>query len=82
MDSDKGGRRYLRAGELAKYLGVSKATLAKQRCLGGGIRFSRLGRCVVYAVDDVEAYLVEHKRRSTSDSAISPGDASSKPRRA
>jgi excisionase family DNA binding protein len=66
MDSDMGGRKYLRAGELAKYLGVSKATLAKQRCMGGGIPFTRLGRCVVYKLDEVEIFLTSRKRDSTS----------------
>jgi hypothetical protein len=77
MDSDKGGRRYLRAGALATQLGVSKATLAKQRCLGGGIPFTRLGRCVMYAVDDVEAYLSDRMRRSTSEEPTSSEGTSS-----
>jgi hypothetical protein len=67
MESLGSGRKYLRASELAKYLGISKATLAKQRCTGEGIRFTRLGRCVMYAVDDVEAYLSDRMRHSTSD---------------
>jgi hypothetical protein len=67
---------HLRASELAKYLGISKATLAKQRCTGEGIRFSRLGRCVVCAADDVEAYLRDRTRGSTSEGPISQGATS------
>lgn len=59
---------YLRAPEAATFLKLSPSTLAKMRLRGDGPPFSKAGpRVVVYALDDLEAYLRERKRRSTSD---------------
>jgi hypothetical protein len=51
----------------ADYLGLSPATLETLRTRGGGPPFSKLGRRVVYAREDLDAWLVERKRASTAD---------------
>jgi len=51
----------------ADYLGLSPATLETLRIRGGGPTFSKLGRRVVYQREDLDAWLAERKRRSTSD---------------
>lgn len=56
----------------AEYLGLSPATLETMRSRGGGPPFVKLGRRVVYQREDLDAWLDERKRRSTSD----PGGAS------
>lgn len=58
---------YLTNDEAAAYLKLSPRTLEKQRVIGGGPRFRKLGRRVVYAVDDLDAYAGRHSCASTSD---------------
>jgi hypothetical protein len=53
--------KYLRAPEAADFLRKhfghgSRRTLAKLRCVGGGPRFHRIGRLVVYAEADLTAW--------------------------
>jgi hypothetical protein len=57
-----------RAGE---YLGLSPKTLEKLRVTGGGPRFRKHGRRVVYRLDDLDAWSDGKARISTSD----PGPA-------
>ena len=38
--------------QAAAYLGISKPYLDKLRCYGGGPRFAKLGRRVVYRIPD------------------------------
>lgn len=52
----------------ADYLGLSPATLETLRTRGGGPPFSKLGRRVVYAREDLDAWLIHRKRSSTSQS--------------
>jgi hypothetical protein len=51
----------------ATFIGVSPRTLQKWRVVGGGPLFIKIGRCVRYAVQDLEIFLAQHRRRSTSD---------------
>ncbi len=51
----------------ADYLGLSPATLETLRIRGGGPTFSKLGRRVVYQREDLDAWLAERRRQSTSD---------------
>lgn len=54
----------------ARYCAVSKALLEKLRCVGGGPVFCRVGLGrgrIVYIVSDLDAWLNERRRRSTSD---------------
>lgn len=57
--------------DAAKYVGLSPKTLERLRTKGGGPRFHKLGRRVVYREEDLEQWLQERARRSTSD----PGNA-------
>lgn len=59
-------RRMLRTDDAAKLIGLSPSTLAKFRLTGGGPRYIKLGRSVVYDPADVEAWLSMHRRSSTS----------------
>lgn len=52
----------------AEYLGLSPATLETMRTRGGGPVFAKLGRRVVYERKDLDAWVSERKKRSTSDS--------------
>lgn len=51
----------------AEYLGLSPATLETMRSRGGGPPFVKLGRRVVYQREDLDAWLAERRRTSTSD---------------
>ena len=57
----------------AEYLAVSPATLEALRSRGGGPAFAKLGRRVVYRREDLDAWLADHSRRSTSDDGSSLG---------
>ena len=48
--------RYLTNAEAATFLRLSPRTLEKQRVIGGGPRFRKFGRKVLYAVEDLEAW--------------------------
>jgi hypothetical protein len=45
----------IRVQEAADYLGVRKSLLDKARIYGGGPRFMRFGRAVVYSTEDLDA---------------------------
>ena len=61
-------RRYVRVNEAASYLGLSPSTLAKMRLRGDGPAYSKSGpRVVVYAIEDLHAYLASRRRHSTSE---------------
>ena len=53
--------------QAAEYLGISASTLSKRRVFGGGPKYLKLGRRVVYDVRDLDAWLEAHRRASTSD---------------
>ncbi|RDL51820.1 hypothetical protein BLJAPNOD_02962 [Ensifer sp. M14] len=55
----------IRVKEAATYVGLSKSSLDKLRCFGGGPRYFKLGRSVVYAVADLDAWMSERSRSST-----------------
>jgi hypothetical protein len=48
--------RYLTNDEAAAYLRLAPSTLEKHRVIGGGPRFHKLGRRVVYTHKDLEAW--------------------------
>lgn len=48
---------YLRPQQAANYLGVSPSFLAKQVRKGVGPRQRRIGRVVLYAVADLQAFM-------------------------
>lgn len=59
--------RYLTNSEAAAFLRLSPRTLEKLRVLGGGPRFRKFGRRVLYAIADLEAWADEHSYGMTSD---------------
>lgn len=59
--------RYLTNSEAAAFLRLSPRTLEKLRVLGGGPRFRKFGRRVLYAVADLEAWADDHSYGMTSD---------------
>ena len=61
---------HLRTPEAADYLGLSTSLLEKMRIRGNGPRYAKLGRLVVYAISDLDAWVNEHKQTSTLDSLM------------
>jgi len=59
--------RYLRTPEAARFLGLSGRTLEKHRTYGTGPRYSKIGGRVVYAVEDLQAWVTRGEKTSTSD---------------
>lgn len=59
--------RYLTNDEAAAFLRLSPRTLEKQRVIGGGPRFRKFGRRVVYAIEDLEAWSNARAFEMTSD---------------
>lgn len=59
--------RYLTNDEAAAYLRLSPRTLEKQRVIGGGPRFRKFGRRVMYAAVDLDAWADQHSFEATSD---------------
>ena len=60
--------RLLTTDEAAEYLRVSVSFLMKKRLQGDGPRFRKIGRSVRYTETDLEAYLRQSARTSTSES--------------
>lgn len=60
-------RRMLRTQEAAEYCGSSVSTFEKLRLYGGGPRYVKLGRRVVYDPADLDTWLAANRRTSTSD---------------
>ncbi|MFZ7069180.1 helix-turn-helix transcriptional regulator [Pseudomonas aeruginosa] len=60
-------QRYLTNDEAAAYLRLSPRTLEKQRVIGGGPRFRKFGRRVMYALADLDAWADRHSFEATSD---------------
>jgi predicted DNA-binding transcriptional regulator AlpA len=59
--------RRLSGTEAARYLGISASTLSKLRVFGGGPKFHKLGRRVVYDTRDLDGWLDTRRRASTAD---------------
>lgn len=59
--------RYLTNDEAADYLRLSPRTLEKQRVIGGGPRFRKFGRRVMYARADLDAWADNRSFEATSD---------------
>jgi predicted DNA-binding transcriptional regulator AlpA len=58
---------YLDTPTAATFLKLSQSTLTKRRLTGGGPRYLKLGRRVVYARRALEEWARAHERASTSD---------------
>jgi hypothetical protein len=59
--------RYHTNEEAAAFLRLSPRTLEKQRVQGGGPRFRKFGRRVMYALADLEAWADARRFEMTSD---------------
>ena len=66
--------RYLDTVQAASYLGLSPSTLSRMRVTGGGPRYSKAGRRVIYDVRDLDTWVEERKRRFTGESECAPED--------
>jgi predicted DNA-binding transcriptional regulator AlpA len=62
--SDSTSRRVVGTPDAANYCGSSASTFEKLRLTGGGPVYSKLGRRVVYQIEDLDAWLtaVGHRR--------------------
>jgi hypothetical protein len=60
-------RVFLNNDEAAQFLNLSPRTLEKQRVIGGGPRFRKFGRRVLYAVTDLKVWANERTCETTSD---------------
>ncbi|MBI2409345.1 MAG: type IV secretion system DNA-binding domain-containing protein [Gemmatimonadetes bacterium] len=60
-------KRMLIAVDAAAYLGLATQTLAKMRLIGDSPPFFKVGRRVLYERADLDSWLAQRKRRSTSD---------------
>lgn len=60
-------QRYLTNDEAAEYLRLSPRTLEKQRVIGGGPKFRKFGRRVMYALFDLDAWADQRSFEATSD---------------
>jgi len=52
--------------EAAAILGLSVKTLRRWRWAGREVAYIKLGAAVRYSLDDLERYVAEHRRQSTS----------------
>lgn len=57
----------LRPTAAATYVGLAVPTLAKLRVTGDGAPYSKIGRAVIYAVADLDAWLEANKRKHTAE---------------
>jgi predicted DNA-binding transcriptional regulator AlpA len=62
--------RIFRTPDAARRVGLSESSLEKLRCRGDGPAFVKIGsRAVGYLIEDLDAWLVSRRRRSTSEPA-------------
>lgn len=59
-------RQMLRTDGAAVYVGLSASTMNKLRLTGGGPRYIKLSRTVVYDPTDLDVWLDANRRKSTS----------------
>ncbi|MDX8517954.1 helix-turn-helix transcriptional regulator [Mesorhizobium dulcispinae] len=59
----------LRVRDAATYCGLSKSTLDKFRCYGGGPAYIQLGSigAVIYSTDDLDKWLAANRRASNDN---------------
>ncbi len=63
-------KRMLIAEDAAEYLGLAPQTLAKLRWSGDSPPYFKVGRRVLYEREELDAWLAQRKRRSTSDVGV------------
>ena len=62
-------KRLLPVAEAATYVSLSASTLNRLRVSGGGPRYAKLAGKVLYDVRDLDRWVEDSKRASTSDAA-------------
>lgn len=62
-------KRLLPVAEAATYLSLSPSTLNRLRVSGGGPRYAKLAGRVLYDTRDLDQWIEDNKRGSTSDNA-------------
>lgn len=67
MSEQSHNHNYVRTREAARYLSLSNRTLEKLRVTGTGPEYFKMGRAVVYAISDLDAWIAKNRRASTSD---------------
>ena len=60
-------KRFLNTREAADYVGLSAKTLGRWRVVGGGPRYIKRSKRVMYEVFDLDAWMEEGKRRFTAE---------------
>ncbi|HOP40450.1 MAG TPA: helix-turn-helix domain-containing protein [Geobacteraceae bacterium] len=76
--------------QLAEYLGVTVKKLRKDRLLKKGVPFVKIGRCVRYRKEDVDAYVEANcqapegyvrpePQKASSEAMLNPGSAEKDP---
>jgi excisionase family DNA binding protein len=58
--------------EAATYVPVAKSTLDKLRVAGGGPKFIKIGKRVLYDTIDIDGWMETLKRTSTADTGTPP----------
>ena len=56
--------------DVADFLGCSESWLNKVRWKGDGPHYVKMGRKVMYRIDDVQAWLGEHRYKSTVEYSV------------
>lgn len=70
---DTSSRRFLNEKELARRQNMSVKFLQKQRLVGDGVPYHKIGNRVLYRLRDIVAYERENFRKSTSQSSTVAG---------
>ncbi len=65
--SSEGGTVFFNQNEAARYLRLSPRALERHRVAGTGPRFTKLGRRVVYALAELDAWAASRTFTSTSE---------------
>jgi excisionase family DNA binding protein len=60
-------KRLFTVVEAASYLSLSASTLNRLRVNGGGPRYAKLGGKILYDLRDLDQWIEDSKRASTSD---------------
>lgn len=60
---------FLSNAQAAHFLNLSPRTLEKLRVVGGGPQFRKLGRRVMYTIEELDAWAAMRRCDSTSDPA-------------
>ncbi len=74
--TDRECRAYLSAAAASAYLGdVPIRTLERWRLTGAGPPYTKIGRTIRYAIEDLDGWMARHRRTSTSDLGPEHGPA-------